>query len=268
MTWIHRINQLPVQEKEGLYRILIPPSLYARFQIHPLSFSLGEGQRAVRIWGPPGDKTALVEIKLPQMEEPLYSIQISDTQDFTQLDWDFLIVNDPRSPRFLTQVDSHGRDTLFGWASRNLEEEIKAMEAGLCPGQSRKGLGLTREAVECLEFFCRILDIRTIRLEALFYHNAITYERHGFSYFSGYPMMRSIHKEFLPGGKLYALMNGSTPFRRPEMAQTVRGRSWAIHDGILLEVEDELLGEGWSSPVMYRMVGKPRAMPTFPDPVY
>ncbi len=268
MSWIRRINQLSVPEKEGLYRILIPPSLYSRFGIHPLRFTSDEGARAVRIWAPPGDSTALVEIKLGGMEEPLYSIQVSDTQDFTQLEWEFLIVNDPHSPRFLTQVDSRGRDTLFGWASRNIQEEIKAMEAGLCPGQSRKGLGLTGQALECLEFFCRILDIRTIRLEALFYHNAITYERHGFSYFSGYPLMKSIHREFLPGGKLYALMNGSTPFRRPEMAHTVRGRSWAIHDGILLEVEDELLCEGWSSPVMYRMVGRPRAMTTFPDPVY
>lgn len=268
MAWVQRINQLSAQQKQGLYRTLIPPSLYARFQIHPLSLTLGEGHRAVRIWGPPGDKTALVEIKLPEMEEPLYSIQISDTQDFTQLNWDFLMVNDPSSPRFLTQVDSLGRDTLFGWASRNLAEEIKAMEAGLCPGQSRRGLRLTRETIECLEFFCRILDIKTIRLEALFYHNAITYERHGFSYFSGYPMMKSIHREFLPGGKLHALMNRSSPFRRPEMAHTVRGRSWAIHDGILLDVEDEMLSEGWDSPVMYRMVGKPRAMSTFPDPVY
>ncbi len=268
MNWIHRINQLPSQEKEGLYRILIPPSLYKRFQIHPLRLTSPAGHRAVRIWGPPGDRTALVEIKLEQMEEPLYSIQVSDTQDFTQLDWDFLIVNDPQGPRFLTQVDSHGRDTLFGWAFRNLEEEIRAMEAGLCPGQSRKGLRLTGEAIECLEFFCRILDIRIIRLEALFYHNAITYERHGFSYFSGYPLMRSIHQEFQPGGKLHVLMDGSTPFRRPEMAQTVRGRSWAIHDGILLEVEDDLLSQGWISPVMYRMVGKPRPMTTFPDPMY
>lgn len=268
MSWIQRINQLASQEKEGLYRLLIPPSLYSRFQIDPLSLRCPGGSRAVRIWGPPGDRTALVEIRLPEMEEPLYSIQISDTVDFTQLDWDFLLVNDPASPRFLTQVDAQGRDTLFGWASRDLEEEKRAMEAGLFPGQCRRGLGLTGEAIECLEFLCRILDIRSIRLEALFYHNAITYERHGFAYFSGYPMMKRIHQEFLPGGKLHALMNGSTPFRRPELAQTVRGRSWAIHDGILLEAEDELLGEGWSSPVMYRMVGRPRPMITFPDPVY
>jgi len=35
-----------------------------------------------------------------------------------------------------------------------------------------------------------------------------------------------------------------------------------------MEVDDDLLDEGWVSPVMYRMVGKPRGMVTFPDPVY
>ena len=73
---------------------------------------------------------------------------------------------------------------------------------------------------------------------------------------------------FQPGGALCEKLDGSTPFRKPEFAGTVRGRSWAIHDGILLDVQDELLEEGWVSPVMYRMVGKPRGMVTFPDPVY
>jgi hypothetical protein len=113
-----------------------------------------------------------------------------------------------------------------------------------------------------------MFDIKSIRLEALFYHNAITYERHGFSYFSGYAQMKRIHELFQPGGQLCSKLDGSTPFRRPEFAQTVRGRSWAVHDGILAEIEDALFDEGWSSPIMYRMVGKPRNMITFPDPAY
>jgi hypothetical protein len=63
-------------------------------------------------------------------------------------------------------------------------------------------------------------------------------------------------------------LDNSTPFRKPELASTIRGRSWAIHDGILNEVDDELLEQGWTSPVMYQMVGKGRAMITFPDPIY
>ena len=268
MPWIHRISSLSHSSKEGLYRTLIPPSLYHGFGIDPLSLCNEKGERVVRFFSPRGDRTCLVEIKLSGQEDPLYSIQLSDTNDFTQIVWDFLIVNDPAAPKFNTNVDQEGVDTLFGWASRNLPEEEKAMEAGLFPGQVRKGLGLTREVIHVLEFFCRIFDIKSIRLESLFYHNAITYERHDFSYFDGYAQMKRIHEQFQPGGKLFNRLDGSTPFRKPEFAHTVRGRSWAIHDGILTEIDDDLLDEGWDSPVMYRMVGKPRGMITFPDPVY
>jgi len=268
VTWIRRISHFSRPEKEGLYRILIPPSLYHRFGIDPLSLCNDKGEKVVRFFFPRGDRTCLVEIKLSGMEDPLYSIQLSDSNDFTQIDWDFLVVNDPASSRFNTHMDQQGRDTLFGWASRNLPEEERAVEAGLFPGQVRKGLGLTREVIQVLQFFCQTFDIKSIRLEALFYHNAITYERYAFNYFTGYRQMKRIHELFQPGGVLFKKMDNSTPFRKSEFALTVRGRSWAIHDGILNEIEDDLLDEGWVSPVMYQMVGKPRAMVTFPNPIY
>lgn len=268
MSWIQRISHLDLSEKEGLYRTLIPPSLYHRFGIDPISLRNEKGQKVVRFFCPQGDRTCLVEIKLAGTEDPLYSIQLTDSNDLTQIDWDFLIVNDPNSPKFNTHIDQEGRDTLFGWGSRNLPEEEKAMEAGLFPGQVRRGLGLTREVIQVLEFFCRIFDLKSIRLESLFYHNAITYERYGFGYFTGYPQMKKIHEFFQPGGRLFKKLNNSTPFRKPEFAHTVRGRSWAIHDGILTEIDDALFDEGWASPKMYRMVGKPRGMVTFPNPVY
>lgn len=268
MPWIQRISKLSNPEKEGLYRILIPPSLYHHFGIDPLTLCNDKREKVVRCFSPPGDRTCLVEVKLPGMEDPLYSIQLTDSNDYTQIDWDFLIVNDPASPRFNTQMDKQGRDTLFGWASRNIDEEEKAMEAGLFPGQVRKGLKLTREVILVLESFCRIIDIKSIRLESLFYHNAITYERYGFSYFSRYAQMKRIHDLFRPGGNLFNKLDNSTPFRKPEFAQTIRGRSWAIHDGILSEIDDDVLEEGWVSPIMYQMVGKPRSMITFPNPRY
>jgi hypothetical protein len=268
MPWIQRISRLSPPEKEGIYRILIPPSLYNRFRIDPLSLCDEKGKKVVRFFCPRGDRTCLVEIKVEGSEHVLYSIQLADLNDFTQIDWDFLIVNDPASPQYNTHIDQEGRDTLFGWAARNIAEEQKAVEAGLFPGQVTKGLGLTREVTHVLEFFCRIFDIKSIRLEALFYHNAITYERNGFSYFNQYAQMKRIHELFQPGEALFNKLDNSTPFRRPEFAHTVRGRSWAIHDGILADIDDGVLDEGWISPVMYRMVGKPRGMITFPDPVY
>lgn len=268
MKWIQRISRLSQPEKEGFFRLLIPASLFHKYWIDPISFCDDKGNRVVKLFCPPNDNTCLLEIRLTGLDDPLFSIQVSDTSDSTQLDWDFLIVNDPNSAKFDTHINKNGIDTLFGWASRALDEEQRAMNEGLFPGQVRKGLGITREVVKCLEIFCRIFDIKSIRLEALFYHNAITYERLGFSYFSGFKMMLRIHELFMPGGKLHEKMDKSTPFRDARYSQTVGGRSWAIHDGILAEIDDEILEEGWISPVMYKMLEKERAMITFPDPIY
>lgn len=269
MPWIKRINTLSQSEKEGLYRLLIPPSLFKRFQINPLTFTDYEGNRLVRFYCPEREETVMIEVKRRTADpDSIYSIQVSDALDFTQVNWDFLIVNDPESERFNTDVDEQGRDTLWGRASRNLPEEEKAMRAGLSPGQVRKGLGLTREVIAGLEHFAKILDIKTINLEALFYHNAIVYERCGFTYFEGFKRMQRIHQAFQQGGKLYQKLDSSTPFRQAGFEKTVRGRSWAIHDGVVSEIDDDLLDEGWYSPKMYLMVGQPRSVSTFPDAVY
>lgn len=64
--------------------------------------------------------------------------------------------------------------------------------------------------------------------------------------------MEKIDKEFRPGGLLNEKLDDSTPFRRKGMEQSVRGRSWAIYDGIFLDAFEE----EWESPVMYRTLGK------------
>jgi hypothetical protein len=268
MTWIQRISFLDPREKQGVYRMLVPPVLFHRFGIDPLSFTTRSGNRAVRMFCPAGDGACLIEMKHEDLDDPIYSLQLSDGSDHSQLSLDFVIANDPASPRFATDVDADGQDTLFGWASRNIAEESRAMANGYFPGQIRKGLRLTGAVIRCLEFFCTMFDIKSIQLEALFYHNAISYEQHGFSYFSGFRMMKRINESFQPGGQLHRQLDGRTPFRNPDSSGTVHGRSWAIHDGILLEADDEILEEGWVSPMMYRMVGSPRSMVTFPDPVF
>ncbi len=269
MPWIHRINQMSPSEKEGLYRLLIPPSLFKRFQVNPLTFSDYEGNRLVRFYCPEREETVMVEMKRKGDDpDPVYSIQVSDAVDFSQVNWDFLVVNDPDGERFNIDSDAQGRDTLWGRASRNLPEEERALQAGLAPGQTRKGLGLTREVIAGLEYFAKVLDIKTISLEALFYHNAIVYERCGFTYFEGFKRMQRIHQAFQSGGQLLQKLDASNPFRQPGFARTIRGRSWAIHDGVISEIDDDILDEGWASPKMYLMVGRPRPVCTFPDAVY
>jgi hypothetical protein len=145
MPWIQRINRLSQTEKEGLYRLLIPPSIFRRFQINPLTFTDYEGTRLVRFYCPEREETVMVEVKRKLGDQdPIYSIQLSDTVDYSQLNWDFLVVNDPDGERFSIDIDEQQRDTLWGRASRNLPEEERALRAGLAPGQVRRGLGLTR----------------------------------------------------------------------------------------------------------------------------
>lgn len=264
MGVIYRINQLRNEVKWGLYRTLIPAQIFSRFKIDPVSFkTIGEKQ-AVRFYCPPGESGLLIDIKCdPQDIDPVYSIQLSDSADPIRLDWDFIILNDPSSERFNVDVDEKGRDTMFGSASRNIPEEIRAMEAGLAPGQVRKGLRLLREVVECLKRFALMVGIKTIALEALYYHNAIAYEQYGFSYFEGYRRMKRIDDLFKPAGALHEKLDGSSPFRKREFYESVLGRSWAIHDGILNEIDDEIIDPPWHSPQMYIMVEKPTAMITF-----
>ena len=96
--------------------------------------------------------------------------------------------------------------------------------------------------------------------EPLGYNSAILYERAGFQYLKGKENMVWTDREFRPGGLLHARLDGSTPFRRPELALTVRGRAWAIHDGIL--------DEPWESPKMYKTVGAHAGVNTFTGEKY
>jgi len=64
---------------------------------------------------------------------------------------------------------------------------------------------------------------------------------------------------------LMKALDGSSHFRRAEAAGTVRGRSWALHDGVI----DGLWGgAGVGSVKMYRAAGRPAGIATFPDAPY
>ena len=156
--------------------------------------------------------------------------------------------------------DWEGQRTKFGTLSRNIPEEIRAMEAGLAPGQVRQGLRLTKRLMPMFEEFVAGLGLDRFLIEPLAYHNATLFERYGFYYMMGRARMEWIHAEFAPGGELDQRLDGSTPFRRPGAGQTIRGRSWAIHDGIL--------GESWGGVRMYKRVGKHAGICTVPGIKY
>jgi acetoin utilization protein AcuC len=173
-------------------------------------------------------------------------------------------VNDPSAPRYSIDRDDEGHDTLLGTASRNLPEEARALADGLAPGQVRRGLRMLGRVLECMDGFCRLLGRDFYLVEPLFYHSALLYERHGCDYFVGRDRMDLIHRGFQPGGDLWRRLDGSTPFRRRGSEGSVRGRSWAIHDGILGE---SFAGTG-AGVKMYRVPGRRAGVSTFPGCLY
>jgi hypothetical protein len=150
-----------------------------------------------------------------------------------------------------------GTQTNLGAKYRNIEAEIASMQAGLSPGQIREGLHLLKGATATFETFVDELGHSMYFAEPLYYHNAVIFERYGFTYQQGRRRMQMYNEGFSPGGELRPLLDGSTPFRQPEAAKSVRLRSWAIHDGIL--------GEPFNNVTMYKQVGKHHGINTTPN---
>jgi hypothetical protein len=266
MTYsIAKLNRLPKEERNPIYLRLVPEAIFEMFQIDRKTLTNQFGERVVRGIFPPDENFACIEVKYrAEDKECIFSCQVSLEAFMQSLYLDFVSINNPFSERFNVDVDECGKDTLLGTRSRNIPEEIRALEAGLAPGMVRHGLRLVKQFIRSLEAFTEYMGLKTIAMGAFFYHNAILWERHGFTYFKGGKMMERTHKEFQPGGLLYEKLDDSTPFRRKGMEKTVRGRSWAIHDGIFFEAFDE----EWESPRMYKMLGRDFKVNTFPDQVY
>lgn len=246
---------MPEKERETLLSVLLPRRLLKSFSIDPETLRNDKGNRCVKFVCPEQMPFFQVELRRdPGDRDAAFFLDVS-TSAFGQMEISFVIVNDPDSERFDIDVDEHGQDTYFGTTRRNIPEEIRAMKAGLAPGQVRRGLKAMREIVGGWEALFGALGHNFFFLEPLTYNSAIIYERSGFSYLRGGEKMREIDREFRPGGALHDRLDGSTPFRMPGQEKTVRGRSWAIHDGIL--------DEPWESLKMYKTIGVHGGVSTF-----
>ena len=258
------LNALPWVLREQIYVRLVPEELLARFGVHRGTLENGAGDRPLRVAAPDEGSWARVEMRERREDrDPVIVVDIAMSA-FGVPELTFVQVNDPVSPRYGVDRDVDGADTMLGTVSRNLAEEERAMEAGLGPGQIRRGLRMLSRILECMDGLCRILGRDFYLVEPLFYHSAILYERHGCDYLMGRELMDQIHAEFQEGGALYRLLDDSTPFRRQGFDASVRGRSWAIHDGIL----SGLSVGGWSGVKMYRAPGRGCTVSTFPDGRY
>jgi len=257
---IHALNQLESEIKEKVYSLFIPDKVLDLFKIDRHTFLNEQGERVVKYITPRHAGFAIIEVREhPEDRDCIFFLEIADTP-FFKVEITFLIINDPGAPRFNTDIDDSGRRTKFGTARRNIAEEIKAMEVGLAPGQVRHGLHLLKDFMPLVLQCLSAMDQDMIVAEPLTYNDAIIFERHGFNYIRGKKKMEEINRGFQPGGELFKKLDSSTPFRRRGAEKTVRGRSWAIHDGIL--------GEPWRDIEMYRSIDHAAEVCTFPGWVY
>ena len=246
------INKLPEEEKRTIYARYIPRELIEKFGLSHLvdrtdllHFRFAEGSSDVEM-------RVYHQAEFP---DPVLYAHLADTLN-GQIHVLLYILNDPSAPRFDVDRMPDGTPTRFGTLKRNLEAEQAALEHGLSPGQVRRGLRLLQPATAAFEEFLTGLGHDMYFVEPLYYHNAVIFERYGFAYQVGKRRMEAIHAGFQEGGDLHKALDGSNPFRSPHASNSIRLRSWAIHDGVL--------GEPFTDVTMYKQVGKSANISTTP----
>ena len=251
------INRREADEKISIYCRLLPLRLCSLLGLKQHNLRCAVEQRLVRIIAPDGLGLTRVEVRArPEDEDSVFFLELSDTP-YHQMELSLCIIRDPAAPRFDVDRDEVGRPNCFASSGRNIPEELRAMQAGLFPQQTRRGLGLFSDFLPLLERFVDAMGMEMIVADLLTYCNAIRYERCGFDYLQGKRLMQEINRRFQPGGSYFRCLDGSTPFRMPGMERSVRGRSWAIHDGIM--------DEPWDEVRIYKMLGVDAGIDTFPD---
>ena len=246
------INKLPEDEKRAIYARYIPKELIEKFNLP----SLADHREALQFRFAAGSSD--VEMRLYHQvgfQDPVLYAHLTDTLN-GQIHVLLYILNDPDSPRFDVDKMPDGSPTRFGTLKRNIEAERTAMEYGLAPGQVRRGLRLLQPATSAFEGFITSLGHEMYFVEPLYYHNAVIFERYGFAYQMGKRRMETIHAGFQEGGELRSQLNDMNPFRSSQAANSIRLRSWAIHDGIL--------GEPFTNVTMYKRIGKSAEISTTP----
>ena len=247
------INKLPENEKRAIYARYIPKELIQKFNLSDLTndqdllqfrFSAGSSDVEMMVY------------HQKDFPDPILYAHLADSvhgQIYVLL----YILNDPSSPRFNVDKMPDGRPTQFGIRIRNIEAEKAALQAGLSPGQIRRGLRSLGHALDAFEEFMSSLGHEMYYMEPLYYHNAVLFERYGFSYQLGRRLMNEIQAGFGQGGELRNKLDDSNPFRSSKAANGIRLRSWAIHDGIL--------GRPFTNVTMYKRVGVSAHINTAPD---
>ena len=237
--------ELPADQKRETYSRIIPPQL---LDLYNISRDLRdqEGRDLFFLNCDPGTPDAeLALYHQVDAPDPIIFGHLTDTIH-GQIHILLYGMNDVNSPRFNVDRMPDGSKTNFGTNQRNLEEEYKALQAGLAPGQIYRGPHLFKESLQQFEQFVDCMGQNIFFVEPLFYHVAIIFERYHFRYQQGKKFLKRINEGFSKDGDLLPLLDGSTPFRAPDAAEQIRLRSWAIHDNIL--------GQPFDKVTMYKFI--------------
>lgn len=233
------LNELSPDQKRETYSKIIPPELLVMYGVSE-DLRDQKGRDLFQLNCDPG--TADAELALyhqADAPDPIIFGHITDTIH-GQIHILLYGMNDVMSPRFNVDRMPDGSKTVFGTNQRNLEEEYRALQGGLAPGQIYRGPHLFKESLNQFERFVNCMGQDLFFVEPLFYHVAVVFERYHFHYQKGKRFMQRINEGFSRGGDLIPLLDGSTPFREPGAAEQIRLRSWAIHDNILGEPFDKV----------------------------
>lgn len=260
---IRQLNNLPENIKQRLYRGLISPTLLTRFGIDPIQWTNSEKEPMVFLKAEANSEKVLMTVhNSADPSDEFFALELADNS-LNGIELNLIILNDPGAPRFSIDLTEDGQPTMFGTLKRNLNAEEQALQAGLAPGQVRAGMGGSRLIFEQIDTFLSMLGHRAYFLEPLTYASAWVFERRGFAYVRGHKLMDDIHREFQPGGRLYQCLDDRSTFRKRDQAHSVRGRAWAIHDGIL-----DALDLRWDKIRMVKQIGRHAGVETFPQAVY
>ncbi len=242
------LNNWDVFWQRLIFRVLVPVDTLVRFGVDPISMLDANEMPIARVM--PGENGRSIRLEVYHQisaRDPLLELELADTP-FNQIEVLWIAFQNPFSPRFDVDVLPDGQSTMRGFLRRNLPAEEAACAAGLAPGQIRRGLGAFRRLAQRMETFMACLNQREYVAQPLFYHTAVLFERMGFCYIQGQSLMERIAQGFAPDGELRRRLDGATPFRQPAHANSIRGRAWAIHDGILQ-------GEVWDRMRMVKQLG-------------
>ncbi len=147
------INLLPEEEKRRIYYGLIPRELLEYFHLPKTETPQFESFTQFR-FAPGSSDVAMSLFHELNFPDPILYGHLTDTMN-GQIHVLLYILNDPAAPRFDVDKMPDGRVTQFGTLRRNIEAEQAALEAGLAPGQVRRGLRMLQAAVIGFENFVR-----------------------------------------------------------------------------------------------------------------